>query len=390
MALNDVETVRRWKALRTEVIEPHMNRHGGRIADMAGDGVLAEFTSVVSAVRWACDVQRALQRINSEPDAFALHLRIGINVEDVIDDNGMLSGDGVNIASRIHQAAEPGQIVVTGVVRDFVANRLSVVFHDLGTPPLKNINRPIRVFTVEWVEEGKSASTLQPYLQWSSRPTVAVLPFRTIGGSEEDSYFGDGITDEIITGLSHSRGMYVIARSSTLRYRDRAKELRQIASELDVRYILDGSVHRQQTRLRIKCELLDMVANRLIWSERFDGSTDALFEFQDRITTSILGRLEPRVRAVEAAQVRDHPTESLDAYHCVLKALALLYLFTAESYQAAGKLLERAIALDPSYPQAYAYLAWWLNFRIGEGWSVNPEADQSARARCFAACDRTR
>ena len=137
MALNDVETVRRWKALRTEVIEPHMNRHGGRISDLAGDGVLAEFTSVVSAVRWACDVQRALQRINSEPDSFALHLRIGINVEDVIDDDGMLSGDGVNIASRIHQAAEPGQIVVTGVVRDFVANRLSVVFHDLGSPTLK-------------------------------------------------------------------------------------------------------------------------------------------------------------------------------------------------------------------------------------------------------------
>jgi adenylate cyclase len=385
MALNDVETVRRWKALRTEVIEPHMIRHGGKISDLAGDGLLAEFTSVVSAVRWACDVQRALQRINSEPDSFALRLRIGINVEDVIDDNGMLSGDGVNIASRIHQAAEPGQIVVTGVVRDFVANRLSVVFHDLGSPPLKNIIRPIRVFTVEWVEEGRSASTLQPYLQWSSRPTVAVLPFRTIGGSEEDSYFGDGITDEIITGLSHSRGMYVIARSSTLRYRDRAKELRQIASELDVRYILDGSVHRQQTRLRIKCELQDMVANRLIWSERFDGSTDALFDFQDSITTSVLGRLEPRVRAVEAAQVRDHPTESLDAYHCVLKALALVYLFTPESYQAAGKLLERAIALDPSYPQAYAYLAWWLNFRIGEGWSENPEAD---RARALVVSQR--
>jgi adenylate cyclase len=385
MALNDVETVRRWKALRTEVIEPHMNRHGGRISDLAGDGLLAEFTSVVSAVRWACDVQRALLRINSEPDSFALRLRIGINVEDVIDDNGMLSGDGVNIASRIHQAAEPGQIVVTGVVRDFVANRLSVVFHDLGSPPLKNIIRPIRVFIVEWVEEGKSASTLQPYLQWSSRPTVAVLPFRTIGGSEDESYFGDGITDEIITGLSHSRGLYVIARSSTLRYRDRAKELRQIASELDVRYILDGSVHRQQTRLRIKCELQDMVANRLIWSERFDGSTDALFDFQDSITTSVLGRLEPRVRAVEAAQVRDHPTESLDAYHCVLKALALLYLFTAESYQAAGKLLERALALDPSYPQAYAYLAWWLNFRIGEGWSENPAAD---RARALVVSQR--
>ena len=310
MALNDVETVSRWKALRTEIIEPHMHRHGGRISDLAGDGVLAEFTSAVNAVRWACDVQRGQQRNRGENDPFALQLRIGINVEDVIDDNGMLSGDGVNIASRIHQAAEPGQIVVTGGVREFVNNRLPVVFHDLGTPPLKNISRPVRVFTVEWVEEGKSASTLQPYLQWASRPTVAVLPFRTVGGSEEDRYFGEGITDEIITGLSQSRGLYVIARNSTLRYRDRAKDLRQIASELDVRYILDGSVRRQGNRLRIKCELMDLVANRLIWSERFDGSSDELFDFQDRITTSVLGRLEPRVRAVEAARVRDHPTES--------------------------------------------------------------------------------
>ena len=151
----------------------------------------------------------------------ALQLRIGIDIEDVIDEDGILQGDGVNIASRIHQAAEPGQIVVTATVRDYVINRLPVVFHDLGTPPMKNINRPIRVFAVEWTEEKKSDLIVQPYLQWSSRPTVAVLPFRTIGGIEDDRYFGDGITDEIISGLSRSRGLYVIARNSTLRYRDR-------------------------------------------------------------------------------------------------------------------------------------------------------------------------
>lgn len=375
MAVNDVETVRRWKALRTEIMQPHMVRHGGRVAEVAGDAVLVEFTSVVNAVRWAADVQRTQRSAPSEKDP--LRLRIAINVEDVIDEDGILQGDGVNIASRIHQAAEPGQIVVTAAVRDYVTNRLPVVFHDLGTPPMKNINRPIRVFAVEWVEGGKSDLVVQPYLQWSSRPTVAVLPFRTIGGTEEDSYFGDGITNEIITGLSRSRGLYVIARSSTLRYRDRGKDLRQIAGELDVRYILDGTVQRQRTRLRLNCELIDVVGNRPIWAERFEGSTDELFEFQDRITASILGTLEPRVRAVEAARVRDHPTESLDAYHCVLKALALLYLFTPESYRTAGELLERAIVLDPSYPQAYAYLAWWLNFRIGEGWSLNPDADKA-------------
>jgi TolB-like protein/class 3 adenylate cyclase/Tfp pilus assembly protein PilF len=375
MALNDVETVRRWKALRTQVMEPHMLRHDGRLVDLAGDGMLVEFSSAVNAVRWAADVQRAQHSAPSGSDRFAIHLRIGINVDDVIAEDGLLQGDGVNIASRIHQAAEPGQIVATAVVRDYVTNRLPVVFHDLGTPPMKNINRPIRVFAIEWVEGDKSDS--QPYLQWSSRPTVAVLPFRTIGGSHEDNYFGEGITDEIITELSRSRGLYVIARGSTLRYRDRAKDLRQIAAELDVRYVLDGNVQRQKSRLRIGCELMDLFANRPIWAERFEGSSDKLFEFQDRIAASILGKLEVRVRAAEAARIRDHPTESLDAYHCVLKAMASLYLFTPESYQTAGELLERAITLDPSYPQAYAYLAWWLNFRIGEGWSENPDADRA-------------
>ena len=374
MALDDVETVRRWKALRTEIMQPHMVRHGGRVAEIAGDALLVEFASVVNAVRWAADVQRTMH--STQSDKNPLHLRIGINVEDVIDEDGILQGDGVNIASRIHQAAEPGQIVVTAAVREYVRSRLPLVFHDLGLPPMKNINRPVRVFAIEWVEGGKSDLVVQPYLQWSSRPTVAVLPFRTIGGTEGDDYYGDGITNEIISGLSRSRALYVIARSSTLRYRNREKDLRQIASELDVRYILNGSVQRQKKRLRINCELIDVGGDRPIWTERFQGSTDELFEFQDRITASILGTLEPSVRAVEAARVRDHPTESLDAYHCVLKALALLYLFTPESYRAAGELLERAIALDPSYPQAYAYLAWWLNFRIGEGWSPNPVADR--------------
>ncbi|QHP68115.1 adenylate/guanylate cyclase domain-containing protein [Bradyrhizobium sp. LCT2] len=382
MAVDDVETVRRWRAVRTDVLQPHMLRHGGRVAEIAGDAVLVEFASVVNAVRWATDVQRTQ---HSAQGKNPLHLRIGINVEDVIDEDGILQGDGVNIASRIHQAADPGQIVVTAAVRDYVMNRLPVVFHDLGTPPMKNINRAVRVFAVEWVEGGKSDLLAQPYLQWSSRPTIAVLPFRTVGGTEHEDYFADGITNEIITGLSRSRGLYIIARSSTLRYRDRGKDLRQIASELDVRYILDGSVQRQKKRLRISSELIDVGSNRPIWAERFEGSTDELFEFQDRITASILGKLEPRVRAVEAARVRDHPTESLDAYHCVLKAMALLYLFTEESYQSAGELLERAIALDPSYPQAYAYLAWWLNFRIGEGWSPNPDADI---ARALAVSQR--
>jgi len=377
IALQDVDTVLRWRTLRTEIMEPHMTRHGGRVAETAGDAVLVEFPSVVNAVRWAADVQQAQERTRTTDGPLALHLRIGINVDDVIDEDGILQGDGVNIASRIHQAAEPGQIVVTGAVRDYVMNRLPLTFHDLGTPPMKNIARLVRVYTVQWTEGVRGDRIAQPYLQWASRPTLAVLPFRTIRGTEDESYYGEGITDEIITGLSRNRSLYVIARNSTLRYRERDKDLRQIATELDVRYVLDGSVQRQGTRLRINTELTDIVGNISIWAQRYEGSTDDLFEFQDRIAASILSSIEPRVRAVETARIGDRPTESLDAYHCVLRAMSLLYFFTEESYREAGKLLERAIVIDPSYAQAYAYLGWWLNFRIGDGWSKDPDKDKA-------------
>ena len=385
IAVNDVETLRRWKVLRSEVMEPLMLRHGGRVAEMAGDAVLVEFGSIVNAVHWAAQTQRIQQARSVLDDPFTLRLRIGINVEDVIDDDGVLQGDGVNVAARMQQAAEPGQIVVTATVREFVTNRLPLIFRDLGTPAMKNIARPVRVFAIEWLDGGAALRAEQPYLQWSSRPTIAVLPFRNVGGADEDAYFGEGITDEIISGLSRSRSMYVIARNSTLRYRNREKDLRQIAGELDVRYLLDGSVSRQGSKLRIKADLIEVAANRSVWSQRFEGSNDDLFEFQDRIAAGIIGSLEPRLRAVEAARASERPTESLDAYNCVLKALSRLYRFTDDSFRESGELFDRAIALDPSYAQASAYIAWRLNFVLGEGRSADPPAD---RARAHAAAQR--
>lgn len=387
IAANDVETVRRWKAVRSEIIQPLIKRYGGRVVEVPGDAMLIEFPSAVDAVQWATQLQRVQHERFSVTDPYAIQLRIGINVDDVIDDNGILQGDGVNVASRIHQAAEPGQIVVTGRVREYVASRLPLKFRDLGTPPMKNIVLPVRVFAVDWLDSGERQSVPQPHLQWSSRPTLAVLPFRNAGGQENEAYFGEGITDEIISELSRSRSMYVIARNSTLRYRNRGsgEDLRQIAGELDVRYLLDGSVWRQGTRLRINVELLDMTGNGRVWAQRFDGSNDEVFEFQDRISASIAGSLEPRLRAVESARVADRPTESLDAYDCVLKALSRLYRFTDESFRESEALLERAILLDPDYAQAYAYIAWRLVFVHGEGRSLDPVAD---RQRALAAAQR--
>jgi TolB-like protein/class 3 adenylate cyclase/Flp pilus assembly protein TadD len=377
MSIDEARTLRAWKALRGDILEPYTIAQGGRVVEIAGDALLIEFPSAIDAVRWAIDVQRAVKGREDAADELSLNLRIGINVDDVVvNEDGSINAEGVNVAARIHHAAAPGEIAITSVVRDFVVNRLPIAVRDLGTPPLKNISRPVHVFAIQGAESGKSESAYQPYLQWSTRPTIAVLPLRNISGSTEESYFGEGITEDIITGLSRSRAFYVISRTSTLRYRDRDKDLRQIAAELDVRYILDGSVRRMAGGLRINAELIDVDPNRPVWAERFDGSNEDLFSFQDQIVARIVGSLESRVQAVEVARVRDRPTTSLDAYDCVLIALSQLYQFTDESFRISGQTLDRAIRIDPHYAQAHAYAAWRLNFRVGEGRSEDSERDK--------------
>jgi adenylate cyclase len=384
---NDVETLHAWKALRVDVIEPKVRDHGGRVLEVAGDAVLVEFASVVAAVTWALETQRALSQQEADSPGLSLSLRIGINVEDVIVDEDKLIGDGVNIASRIHQLASPGEIIVTAAVRDYIWNKMPVTFADLGERELKNITRPVHAYRIDVQDVGAGIPVhAQPHLSWTKRPAVAVLPFRNLGGDPEEGYFGEGITEDIINGLARSHSLYVIARNSTLRYRDRQMDARDIASELGVRYIVQGSVRRRATRLRISSELVDAVSNRTIWSEKFDGADNEIFEFQDRIAASIVGTLEPTVYQAEAARTLEKPTESLDAYECVLRALSLLYTFSDEDFAEAGTYLRRAVALDPLYAQAHAYLAWWLNLRTGEGRSDDAavDAEEAERASTTA------
>jgi len=379
---NDVETLRAWKALRADLIEPRIIEHRGRLLEISGDAVLIEFPSAVAAVTWALDMQRAMAHPEGEEQRTPLTLRIGVNVEDVIVDEERLIGDGVNVASRIHQLAAPGEIVVTGAVRDYVWNKMPIVFRDLGERVLKNISRPIRMYRVEAPETGnRIPARSQPHLSWTKRPAIAVLPFRDLGGNPNEGYFGEGITEDIINGLSRSHSLYVIARNSTLRYRDRHMDVRDIASELGVRYVLEGSVRRHTPRLRIASELIDAVSNRTVWADKFDGSDQEIFEFQDRIASSIVGALEPRLYQVEAARALEKPTESLDAYECVLRALSLLYTFNDQDFADAGTYLQRAVTLDSLYAQAHAYLAWWLNLSRGEGRSLEPAADAEKALR---------
>lgn len=367
MERDDAGTIARWKGLRQQLLEPKIREHSGQLLQLMGDGLLIEFQSVVDAVRWADDVQRAIAQGALDDDDEQLLMRVGINVEDVIVDGENIHGDGVNIAARIQQLASAGEVVMTAAVRDYVWNKLGVELTDLGERQLKNISRPIRLYRLERVDaHGPGGRSVQPHLSWNNRPSIAVMPFRNSGGDPGDAYFGEGITEDIIGALAVNRSLLVIARNSTLQYRDRITDVPQIAAELGVRYVLDGSVRRQHDALRITVELNDAGGNRIIWADRFDGSTRDLFAFQDRIAASVVAAIEPRLYEVEAARVRSKPTDSLDAYDCVLRAMAYLNSELESEFLAAGELLDRAVALDPAYAQAHAYKAWWYVLLMGE------------------------
>lgn len=380
MEQDDTRTILKWKTLRKSLLEPKITEHHGQLLQIMGDGLLIEFQSVVDAVLWARDVQRAIAHPPDDEDPDHLVLRIGINVEDVIVDGGNIHGDGVNIAARIQQLASPGETVMTAAVRDYVWNKLGVELTDLGERELKNISRPVRLYRLEQEHEAVLPRRFtQPHLSWNNRPSVAVMPFQNIGGDPKDEYFGEGITEDIIGALAVNRSLLVIARHSTLPYRDRKTDARQVASELGVRYILDGSVRRQAAQLRITVDLIDAGQNRTIWAERYDGSTEDLFAFQDRIAASVASAIEPRLYEVEAARVRSKPTESLDAYDCILRAFPLFHSSDENEFMAAGAFLDRAIALDPAYAQAAAYKGWWFILLMGE-WRSKATPQDRTRA----------
>jgi TolB-like protein/class 3 adenylate cyclase len=370
---DDAAAVSAWKSVQRELIEPNIKAFSGRLIEVAGDAVLVEFPSAVEAVRWAIDLLQRLEDRRAGDPTNPIHMRVGISIEDAIVDEDKLLGDGVNIASRVHQMAAPDQLVITQGVRDFVWNKLPIRLLDLGEQPLKNISRPVRTFRV--LAGDGVAPGIQPHLMWDNRPTIAVLPFRG-DGSEGDSYFGDGMTEEIISKLSMNRSLFLVARSSTLKYRGHSASAADIAAELGVRYLIEGSVQRHDKRLRINAGLIDASRNRELWSEHYDGEYEDLFSFQDQIAVSIAAAIDPRLQEAEIARVRERPTDSFGAYDCVLRGLAVLYNFNMTDFALAGDMFRRSIELDAHYAQAHAHLAWWHNLRFGEGLSSDFALDQ--------------
>jgi len=353
MGVDEEGTLAVLKAHRREVIDPKIAEHRGRIVKTTGDGALVEFASAVDAVRCAMEIQRTMAERNSAvPEDHRIEFRIGINVGDVIIDEGDIYGDGVNIAARVEALASPGAICLSDNAYQQMKGKLALDVSDMGERKLKNIAQPVRVYGVHL-----DMATSGPALSVPDRPSIAVLPFQNMSGDPEQDYFADGMVDDIITGLSRIKWLFVIARNTTFTYKGKAVDVKQVGRELGVRYVLEGSVRKAGDRVRITGQLIDAATGAHVWAERFDRKFDDIFALQDEITLSIVGAIEPSLRLAEIERVKRKRPDSLDAYDLVLQAQPDVYTRMPAPSTKALALLERALALDPTYALAHAYAA---------------------------------
>jgi adenylate cyclase len=342
-----------------------------------GDGFLVEFGSPVEAVRCAVEIQEA----TSANGASDLLLRMGINLGDIIvEPDGDIYGEGVNLAARLEQLAEPGSIWLSEEVHRHVSGKIDRSFHDCGEQQVKNIARPLRVYAIS--DATRPVRQPKP-LALPDKPSIAVLPFTNMSGDPDNEYFVDGIVEDIITALSRVRWFFVIARNSSFTYKGRAVDLRQVGRELGVRYVLEGSVRKAGDKVRITGQLIEAATGSHLWADRFDGNLSNIFNLQDEITEQIVAAIEPSLRLVEIERARAKPTESLDAYDLYLRALPEFHSYTEAGFRNAESLLCRAVAKDGSFAEAWAALADCLARLVVAGWIV--DAEQGAEAACKAA-----
>ena len=368
-------TVSRLRALRQELIDPLVAAHGGRIVKNTGDGRLIEFASVVDAVRCALEVQRGMTARNANvvPDK-RIDFRVGIHLGDVmVESDGDLMGDGVNIAARLEGIAEPGGICLSNSAYDQVRDKVSEQFADLGDQELKNIARPVRVYRIEPKTPSAAAAPdpAKPGLALPDKPSIAVLPFQNMSGDSEQDYFCDGMVEDIITGLSRIRWLFVIARNSSFAYKGKSPDIRAVGRELGVRYVLEGSVRKVGNRVRITGQLIDATTGAHIWADRFEGTLDDVFDLQDRMTASVVGAITPALVAAEQRRAETKPTESLDAYDYYLRALAQYHVFTPAGFAEAVALCRSATALNSRYATPYGLAGMCLATGIANSWMAN-------------------
>ncbi len=354
MGNDEAGTLAALKAVQTELIAGKIAQHQGRIVKLTGDGILAEFPSVVNALACATEVQRGVRERNTDvPQNRRIEFRVGVNVGDVIVEGDDIYGDGVNVASRLESVADPGGITVSREVRDHVGNRLDLAFEDRGEQKLKNIERPVRVYSVilEDADLGNVASMKQ------DRPSIAVLPFTNMSGDPEQEYFSDGITEDIITDLSKISALSVIARHTSFTYKEKGIKVQNVGKELGADFILEGSVRKAGARVRVTGQLISSNDGTHIWAERFDRDLTDIFAIQDEITHAIVEQLKVKLLPQEKKSIVQTPTDNIEAYTYYLKGRELFHRGSKSCYKAAREMFVKATELDPSYARAYAGIA---------------------------------
>jgi adenylate cyclase len=374
---NEDNALAAWRALRRE-IDPLIARGGGRIFKSLGDGLLVEFSSPVEATRSALEVQAAAMKMAPERD-IRLQLRCAIHMGEVTVEGTDLLGDGINIVSRLQQHAPTGGVLVSAAVMDLISGRIDAPIKDAGTLKLRNISRPVHAYMVGAGKRPRSMPVIDSFQR--RRPSIAVLPFVDQTGETANSYFSDGLVEDIIAALSCLPELVVISRTSTLRYRGAAPDPRQIRRDLRVRYMLSGSVRRAGDKVRLSAELADCESGATLWSDRFAGNAADLFQLQDELSARVVATITPQVQEAELRRALRKRPESLDAYESVMRGLNLLYRFEDDKFVQALPMFERAMALDPSYAAAHALAAAWYSVRINQGRSPDIVADYKEAER---------
>jgi TolB-like protein len=360
MEQDELGTLAALKERRKGILEPLVAQHHGRIVKVMGDGVLVEFASAVNAVACAVELQKAMAKANDDrPPDRRIGLRVGVNLGDVVVEGGDLYGDGVIIAARLQAMAEPGGVCVAASVQEQVGTKLPIAFDDLGPCDVKNISRPIQVFRVRVEIQEAEQPRIRPPAP--DRPSIAVLPFTNMSGDPEQQYFSDGITEDIITELSRFRELFVIARNSSFRFRDKSVDVKRIGRELGVGCVVEGSVRRAGNRIRVTAQLVEVTTGSHLWAEHYDRDLQDIFAVQDEIAQTVVATLVGRLTASGADRARSKPTEHWAAYDFFLQGRECVNRYDVET---AEPLLRRATELDPDFAQAHAMLARLYVFRF--------------------------
>lgn len=357
MGQDEVGTLAQLKECRTEVIDPSLARYGGRIVKVIGDGILVEFASAVDAVQSAIELQAGMaERNDGVPAIHRMTFRVGVHLGDVIVEDDDIFGEGVNVAARLEGLSEAGSICISDDVYRQVRGKVGAEFDDLGPQRVKNIIEPVRAFRVSCELNLRSSAglTLAP----TQKPSLAVLPFVNISGDAEQEYFADGITEDVITSLSKLSQLTVIARNSSFTYKGRAVRVQQVAQELGVAYVIEGSVRKAANRVRITAQLIDCASGGHLWADRYDRELSDIFAIQDEVTAEIVGVMALKLTSDEQRRLVRKGTGNLEAYDCVLRAREQWWRLTREGTKSAEAMLERAITLDPRFSTPYAWLSY--------------------------------